>query len=102
MVQGGLTDKTVGPHVLLEFLAGDNTIAMRQKIGQNIEHLRFNAAEDTGAPEFIALGVEAVVGKSVLHGHLALLVHTWAHQEAQVTSRHWCGSSLSLTCPIIQ
>ena len=102
MVQGGLTAKTLGPHALLEFLAGDHALAMREKIGQNIAHLRFNAAEDTGVPEFIALGVEGIVCKLVLHAHLALLAHTWAHQEAQAASRRLRSGSLSLTSAIIQ
>src|SRR5438093_128813 len=52
-------------NVLQEFLPGDHAVTMRQKIGQNIEHLRFDAALDTGVPEFITPGVEGIVCKLV-------------------------------------
>src|SRR5262249_5660420 len=44
MVHGGLTHKALRPYVLYQFLLAHDTVAMRDKVGKNIKHLRFKLA----------------------------------------------------------
>jgi hypothetical protein len=70
MVHGGLTHKALRPYVLHKFLLAHDTVAMRDKVAENIEHLRFKLAQCPSTPEFVELGVEGVVIKEIEHGHL--------------------------------
>jgi hypothetical protein len=69
MVHGGFTHEALRPYVLYEFLPGHDTIAVRDKISEDIEYLRLNLTRCPSTPEFIELGVEDVVAKKILHGH---------------------------------
>jgi hypothetical protein len=65
--QGIVRDELVRPQALEELIAGDDAVAMRQEIGQDIKDLRSQRDESPASTQFIALGVEAIVAKDIAH-----------------------------------
>jgi hypothetical protein len=65
--QGIVSDELVRPQALEQLIAGDNAVAMRQKIDEDIEDLRPQRHECPSATQFIPLGVKAIVAKDVAH-----------------------------------
>ena len=65
--QGIIGDELPGPQAREQLVAGDDTVALRHEIGEHIEDLRSQRDEFPSAPQFIALGVEAIVPKHIAH-----------------------------------
>jgi hypothetical protein len=65
-----ITDEMVSPDLFEENLFRDNMIVVLNKVGEQIEHLRFNLDRHSPIAEFIAVGVELIVTKDVDHPHL--------------------------------
>ena len=53
--QGGLADEATRPQALEQFLLGDDPVAVLEKIGQDIEHLRLELDELAGIAQLVAL-----------------------------------------------
>jgi hypothetical protein len=63
--QNALTDPTLGPQVLQELLFGDHAVAMREEIGQKIQGVRLQRAQDTRTAEFIAVRIKRIRLKGI-------------------------------------
>jgi hypothetical protein len=99
VVECGLTDKTLRPDVLQEFLAGDDTVPMLDEIVQNREDLRLQGTWSPGVAQFVELGIQNVVIEQVQHRPLPavpprLSSHAWAYHTGnpQAISREAPGA----------
>jgi hypothetical protein len=63
--QNARTDPALGPQVLQELLFGDHAVAMREEIGQKIQGVRLQRAQDTRTAEFIAVRIKRIRLKSI-------------------------------------
>jgi hypothetical protein len=66
-VQRGLADELLGHQLLQQLLLGDEALTMRDEVGQYIEDLGPELDQGPGPPQLIAVDVEAIVAKSIIH-----------------------------------
>jgi hypothetical protein len=69
MIQSSPTHEAFRPDVLYDLLSGHDTVTVRDEIGEDIEHLRFNRIQDISTPECVEPGVEDILAKKINHGH---------------------------------
>jgi hypothetical protein len=62
-----VADKLPRPQALEQLLIGDHAQAVLHEISEDIEDLRSQGHKLPSAPQFIALGIEAVVPKHIAH-----------------------------------
>jgi hypothetical protein len=76
--QGVVSDELVRPQALEQLVAGDDTVAMCQEVGEDIEDLRSQRHKCPGSAQFILLGVETIIAKDVAHRSVSCLVEVAA------------------------
>jgi hypothetical protein len=64
----GITNSLSRPYLFAQFLLGNHTVAVRQKIGKHLEHFWAQSNRLASPAQEITLGVEEAIRKEVAHG----------------------------------
>jgi hypothetical protein len=67
MPQRGITDELLGPDLIAQLLFGDDLLAMRKQVGENLEHFTPQPDGLASALQHMALRVERTRAEDIDH-----------------------------------